>query len=194
MASRSPGEITALLKAWGEGGETALEEMTPLVYRELHRLARRYMSRERLGHTLQTTALINELYLRLVDWKSVEWQNRAHFFGVSSTLMRHILVRFARSRKYAKRESGLLRVTLAQADSTPRKSDLDVVALDDALNSLAALDSRQARVVELRFFGGLNAEESAEVLGVSPATVRRDWSLAKAWLYRELSRSERNGS
>src|SRR5262247_3653140 len=130
MASRLPGEITALLKAWGEGDEKALENLTPLVYRELHRLARRYMSRERPGHTLQTTALINELYLRLVDWKSVQWQNRAHFFGVSSTLMRHILVRFARSRKYSKRGSGLLPVTLAQADSTPRESDLAVVAPD----------------------------------------------------------------
>jgi RNA polymerase sigma factor (TIGR02999 family) len=194
MASRLPGEITALLKMWGEGDETALENLTPLVYRELHRLARRYMSRERPGHTLQTTALINELYLRLVDWKSVEWQNRAHFFGVSSTLMRHILVRFARSRKYSKRGSGLLRVSLSQVDSTPRRCDLDVVALDDALNSLAALDSRQARVVELRFFGGLNVKESAEVLGVSAATVQRDWRIARAWLYRELSRSERNES
>jgi RNA polymerase sigma factor (TIGR02999 family) len=192
MASPLSGEITALLKAWSSGDEKALEDLTPLVYRELHRLASRYMSRERAGHTLQATALINELYLRLVEWRSVEWQDRAHFFGVSARLMRHILVRFARSRKCSKRGGGVLRVSLAEAESVTREPELDLVALDDALTTLAALDPRHARVVELRFFGGLNVEEVAEVVGVSPATVRRDWSLAQAWLHRELSRRDRN--
>ena len=170
MTTHSPNEITRLLVAWGQGDESALAELAPLVYEELHRLAHHYMGGERAGHTLQTTALVNEAYLRLVDWKNVRWQNRAHFFAVSAQFMRRILVDFARARGYHKRGGG------AQP-----------VALDDALNALARLDPRQSRVVELRFFGGLNVEETAEVLKVSPATVGRDWSLARAWLHRELA-------
>ena len=185
MRTDSPKEITRLLVAWGDGDESALEGLTPLVYDELRRLAHHYMSQERPGHALQTTALVNEAYLRLIDWKNVHWQSRAHFFAVSAQLMRRILVDFARSQGYAKRGGGALQVTLDEALVSGEKS-ADIVALDEALRSLAELDERQSKVVELRFFGGLSIEETAEVLKVSEGTVRRDWSLARAWLHREL--------
>jgi RNA polymerase sigma factor (TIGR02999 family) len=187
MPTHSPKEITRLLVAWGEGDPSALAELTPLVYEELHRLAHHYMSGERDGHTLQTTALVNEAYVRLIDWKNVRWQNRAHFFGVSAQLMRRILVDFARSRDSNKRGPGARTVSLDEAAGIADDQGTDMVAIDDALNALAKLDARQSRVVELRFFGGLSIEETAEVLQVSAATVRRDWSLARAWLRREIT-------
>lgn len=187
MQTASPKEITRLLVAWGEGDESALAGLTPLVYEELHRLAHHYMGRERPGHTLQTSALVNEAYVRLIDWKNVQWQSRAHFFAVSAQLMRRILVDFARARGYAKRGGGAPAVTLDEAALVSDSKGSDIVALDEALVSLDELDARQSRVVELRFFGGLSIEETAEVLKVSPGTVRRDWSLARAWLHRELS-------
>ncbi len=187
MQKDSPQEITQLLVAWSDGDESALARLTPLVYDELHRLSHHYMSGERAGHTLQTTALVNEAYVRLIDWKNVRWQNRAHFFGVSAQLMRRILVDFARSHGYEKRGGGTRPVTLDDAALVVDSKGTDMVALDDALNALAELDARQSRVVELRFFGGLTNEEAAEVLKVSEATVRRDWSLARAWLHRELA-------
>ena len=180
-------EITQLLQAWSEGDERALEKLMPLVYEELHRLARRYMAGERPGHTLQTSALVNEAYLRLVDVKNLNWQNRAHFFGVSAQLMRRILVDFARSRRSLKRGGETVTISLEEGPIASRARGADVVALDDALKSLAEIDPRRSRVVELRFFGGLSAEESAEVLKVSPETVLHDWKLAKVWLLRELS-------
>jgi RNA polymerase sigma-70 factor (ECF subfamily) len=187
MTTQSPKEITRLLVAWGDGDESALADLTALVYEELHRLAHHYMSGERAGHTLQTTALVNEAYVRLIDWKNVRWQNRAHFFGVSAQLMRRILVDFARARGYDKRGGGARAVELDEAAVVTDDKGADMVALDEALLALAKLDARQSRVVELRFFGGLSVEEAAEVLKVSPATVRRDWSLARAWLRREMS-------
>jgi RNA polymerase sigma-70 factor, ECF subfamily len=187
MPTHSPKEITRLLVAWGEGDQSALAELTALVYEELHRLAHHYMSGERDGHTLQTTALVNEAYVRLIDWKNVRWQNRAHFFAVSAQLMRRILVDFARSRDSNKRGAGARAVALDEAELVADDKGTDMVAIDDALNTLAKLDARQSRVVELRFFGGLSIEETAEVLQVSAATVRRDWSLARAWLRRELT-------
>jgi RNA polymerase sigma factor (TIGR02999 family) len=175
-----PRDITRLLLAWNNGDEAALEQLTPLVYQELHRLARRYMGRERSGHTLQTSALVNEAYLRLIDWKNVRWQNRAHFFAVSAQLMRRILVDFARANAYAKRGGGAPHLDLEQVAIVSSDRGTDIVALDEALTSLAALSPRQSQVVELRFFGGLSLEETAEVLKVSIGTVRRDWSLARA--------------
>ena len=180
-------EVTRLLQAWSEGDEGALQKLMPLVYKELHRLARRYMAGERPGHTLQTSALVHEAYLRLVDVKKVNWQNRAHFFGVSAQLMRRILVDFARSRRSLKRGGDTPTVSLEEGSIVSRGRGADVVALDDALKTLAAMDPRRSRVVELRFFGGLSAEESAEVLKVSAETVMHDWKLAKVWLLRELS-------
>jgi len=174
--------------AWGKGDQEALDKLMPLVHQELHRLAEHYMKGERLGHILQTTALVNEVCLRLIDWENVEWQNRAHFFGVSARLMRHILVNFARKRLTARRGGGGVQVSLSEAANITSAQNLDLVALDDALNALAALDPRQSQVIEMRFFGGLTIEETAEALKVSPATVRRDWSLAQAWLRRELKR------
>ena len=186
MKTHSPKEITQLLVAWGDGDEAALEQLTPLVHEELHRLAHHYMSGERAGHTLQTTALVNEAYIRLIDWKNVRWQSRAHFFGVSAQLMRRILVDFARARGYQKRGGGALAVSLDEAAFVSDDKGTDLVSLDEALLSLAKLNARQSKVVELRFFGGLSVEETAEVLKVSTGTVERDWSLARAWLYREL--------
>ena len=186
MPTRSPKEITRLLVAWGDGDEAALEELTPLVYQQLHRLAHHYLSHERPGHTLQTSALVNEAYVRLVDWKNVRWQNRAHFFAVSAQLMRRILVDFARSRRYEKRGGGVPALALEEAALISGEKSTDLVALDEALASLSKLDARQSKVVELRFFGGLTVEETAEVLKVSTGTVRRDWSLARAWLRREM--------
>ena len=180
-------EVTRLLQAWSEGDEGALQKLMPLVYTELHRLARRYMAGERSGHTLQTSALVNEAYLRLVDVKKVNWQNRAHFFGVSAQLMRRILVDFARSRRSLKRGGDAPTISLEEGLIVTSARGADVVALDDALRTLAAMDPRRSRVVELRFFGGLSAEEAAEVLKVSAETVMHDWKLAKVWLLRELS-------
>lgn len=184
--------VTELLVAWGQGEPAALEQLAPLVHAELHRIAHRHMGRERAGHTLQTTALVNEAYLRLIDVKQVNWQNRAHFFGLSAQLMRHILVDFARSRGYQKRGGGLHRVTLDEALIRGPEKGSDMVAIDDALKALAVNDARKARVVELRFFGGLSVEETAEVLKVSVDTVHRDWRLAKAWLGREMKK-DRHG-
>lgn len=186
MDTSSPEQVTELLLAWGQGDESALERLVPLVYGELHRLAHRYLGGERAGHLLQTTALVNEAYLRLVDSSRVQWQNRAHFFAVSAQLMRRVLVDFARQRNYQKRGGDAVQVSLHEelAGSTERGADL--VALDDALNAMAKTDERASRVVELRFFGGLSIEETAEVLKISPETVKRDWTWAKAWLLREL--------
>lgn len=191
MATTSQEQVTELLLAWGQGDELALERLVPLVYGELHRLAHRYLGGERAGHLLQTTALVNEAYLRLVDSRRVQWQNRAHFFAVSAQLMRRVLVDFARSRNYQKRGGDAVQVSLHEelAGSTERGTDL--VALDDALTAMAKTDERASRVVELRFFGGLSIEETAEVLKISPETVKRDWTWAKAWLLRELSVEER---
>jgi RNA polymerase sigma factor (TIGR02999 family) len=181
-------EITQLLVAWNQGDAAALEQLTPFVHRELHRLAKRYMAGERPGHLLQTTALVNEAYLRLIDWRNVEWQNRAHFFGLAAQIMRRILVDFARARDREKRGGDALQVSLSEAAEVALERSADLVALDDALQALEKLDPRQARVVELRFFAGLSNEETAEALKVSVGTVRRDWSLAEAWLFRELNR------
>lgn len=180
-------EITQLLVAWGSGDRAALDQLMPLVYDELRRLAHRYLGRERVGHTLQTSALVNEAWVRLIDADQVNWQNRAHFFGVSAQLMRQVLVDFARSRQSLKRGGQIFRITLGEAEDIAVEKETDLVALEDALNALAALDARQSKVVEMRFFGGLSLEETAEVLKVSPGTVRRDWRMARAWLHRELS-------
>jgi RNA polymerase sigma-70 factor (ECF subfamily) len=182
----SPGAITALLRAWRDGDDGALDALTPLVEAELRRLARGYMARERRGHTLQTTALVNEAFLRLTDARHVQWQDRAHFLGISARLMRRVLVDHARSRGYQKRGGGAERVTLDEGLLTADALKVDVIALDRALEALAAVDPRKSRVIELRFFGGLSVEETAEVLHVSPDTVKRDWRLAKLWLLREL--------
>jgi RNA polymerase sigma factor (TIGR02999 family) len=180
-------EVTQLLKAWGQGDDGALGRLIPLVQNELHRLARRYMSRERPDHTLQTTALVNEVYLRLVDMPQMSWQDRAHFFAISARMMRRILTDFARSRNYQKRGGTALHVSFDEALAVSQEQDAEIVAIDDALSQLAALDSRKSQVVELRFFGGLSEVEIAEVLKVSPETVRRDWRFAKSWLHRVLS-------
>ena len=179
-------EVTGLLKAWSSGDEEALQKLTPMVYRELHRAARYYMVGERSGHTLQATALINEVYLRLIDSRQVDWQNRAHFFGVCAQLMRRVLTDFARSRHYQKRGGGAAPLPLDEALVVGSEPDADLVALDDALKRLAKVDERKGRVVELRFFGGLDVKETAEVLKVSDETVMRDWKLAKVWLLREI--------
>lgn len=187
MSKPSVQDVTQLLQAWSDGNQEALAELTPLIYAELHRLARRYMAQERPGHLLQTTALVNEAFIRLIDWQNVHWQNRAHFFGVSAQLMRRILVDFARTQNYAKRGGEALRVPLDAAATVPQERSTDLVALDEALQQLAALDARQSQVVELKFFGGMEMEEIAEVLKVSLGTVKRDWSLAKLWLLRRLN-------
>jgi RNA polymerase sigma factor (TIGR02999 family) len=180
------GEVSQLLRAWSEGDRSALDKLTPIVYDELRRLARRYLKRERPGHTLQTTALVNEAYTRLVDYKRMQWQNRAHFFAVSAQLMRRILVEHAR-RHNLKRGGGVQHVTLEEAAVVGGGRAADLVALDDAMQALARIDPRKVQVVELRFFGGLSVPETAEVLKVAPVTVMRDWSTAKAWLYREMT-------
>jgi len=192
MATASPQDITDLLQAWSAGQHDALQRLTPLVYGELHRLAHHYMSGERTGHTLQSSALVNEAYLRLVDSSRVRWQNRAHFFAVSAQLMRRILVDFARSRQYAKRGGDAPMLSLDDV-AVVNEDCAEIAALDDALNQLATVDLRKSRVVELRFFGGLSVEETAEVLKVSVETVMRDWKLAKAWLRRELRRHVQRG-
>ena len=185
-AETDVGDVSNLLRAWSGGDQNALEALAPVVYDELHRLARHYMRRERPGHSLQTTALVNEAYMRLVDYKRMRWQNRAHFFAVSAQLMRRILVDHAR-RHNLKRGAGAQQVSLEEAAAVGAGKTTDLVALDDALIALARLDPRKVQVVEMRFFGGLSVEETAEVLKVSPVTVIRDWSTAKAWLYRELT-------
>jgi RNA polymerase sigma-70 factor (ECF subfamily) len=190
MGTQSAEDVTQLLRAWSQGDSSALEKLTPLVYAELHRLARGYMRQERQGHTLQTTALVNEAFVRLIDWKSVSWQNRAHFFGVSAQVMRRILVDFARARRKAKRSGDVSWVTMDEA-LMPVASVRDLVTVDDALKSLEAIDPRRGRIVELRFFGGLTTEETAEVLKISPRSVVREWSLARAWLLRELRKDVR---
>jgi len=187
----SPGsaDITRLLIDWRGGAQAALEQLIPLVHEELRRLARRHMVHERAGHTLQATALVNEAFVRLIDVRQVKWQDRAHFFAMSSRLMRRILVDFARSKGYQKRGGGAQKVSFDEALIVATEPGQDLVALDDALNALAAFDARKAQVVEMRFFGGLSVEETAEALKVSVDTVMRDWKLAKAWLLRELKQS-----
>lgn len=180
-------DVTRLLRAWGDGDQGALEQLTPVVYQELHRMAARYMRGENPGNSLQPTALVNEAYLRLVDVKGVRWQDRAHFFAVSAKTMRRILVDAARARGSGKRGGGALRLNLDESIDTMPDRDHTLAALDDALNALADFDPRKARVVEMRFFGGLSVEETAEVLKISPQSVMRDWKLARAWLLRELS-------
>ena len=184
-----PAAITRLLIDWRGGDQAALEQLIPLVHEELRRLARRHMAHERVGHTLQATALVNEAFVRLIDVRQVKWQDRAHFFAMSSRLMRRILVDFARSKGYQKRGGGAQKVSFDEALFVAREPGQDLVALDDALNALAAFDARKAQVVEMRFFGGLSVEETAEALNVSVDTVMRDWKLAKAWLLRELKQS-----
>lgn len=181
-----PGDVTTILRAWSDGDRAALDRLTPIVYDELRRLARQYMRRERSGHSLQTSALVNEAYLRLVDYKRMRWHDRAHFFAVSAQLMRRILVDHAR-RHNLKRGGGIPHVSLDNAVEVAGDPATDLVALDEALNALARLDPRKVQVVEMRFFGGLSVEETAAVLKVSPVTVMRDWSSATAWLYRELT-------
>lgn len=183
----TPQNVTQLLIGWSQGDKEALDKLVPLVYDELRRQAARYLRRERVGHTLQTTALIHEAYVRLVDQKNVHWQNRAHFFGIAAQLMRRILVDHARTKKRAKRGGSDIRVSFSEATLKAKDQDLDIVALDEALERLAKLDEQQSRIVELRFFSGLTVEETAEVLSISTATVKRDWSMAKAWLHREIS-------
>jgi len=186
----TPQDFTAQLIAWREGDESALERLTPLVYAELHRLARIQMSKERDGHVLQTTALVNEAFLKLMDSPEVNWQNRTQFFALAATLMRRILVDFARQRLRQKREGATIRVAFEEALVVRRQRPLDVVALDDALESLAKFAPRQSRVVELRFFGGLTVEETASVMGISADIVKRDWRAAKLWLLQELEKKD----
>ena len=181
-------EVTQLLIDWSNGDRAALDKLLPVVEQELRRLAHHYMSRERAGHTLQTTALVNEAFVRLVNRKNIQWQNRAHFFGIAAQLMRTILVDHARSHACAKRGGGAGKLELNEALVVSQQKASEVIALDEALTQLALIDPQQSRIVELRFFGGLTVEEAAEVLHVSPATIKREWSTAKAWLYRELEK------
>lgn len=183
----SSDEVTQLLNAWGGGDESARDELMPLVYAELHRLAHRHIRKERPGHTLQTSALVNEAFVRLVDQKNVHWQSRAHFFAIAAQMMRRILVDYARNRRYAKRGGEAQQVTLDEDLIVSDQRSAEVVALDEALTDLALFDDRKSKIVELRFFGGLSIEETAEVLAVSPGTVMRDWTLAKAWLRKAMT-------
>ena len=185
-----PSEVTGLLVDWSNGDQSAYEKLIPLVYAELHRLAHHYMGRERSDHTLQTTALVNEAYVRLVDQRRMRWQNRAQFFGICAELMRRILVDYARKQNYAKRGGGAEKISLDQVAEISEDKPTDLAALDDALKQLATFDARKARVVELRFFGGLNNDEVAEVMGLHPNTVSRDWNAAKAWLYKTVTSDE----
>ncbi len=193
MSEYETQEVTQLLQKWSDGDLEALEKLTPAIYSELYRIAKRYMNRERDGHTLQTTALVNEAYMRLIDWKTAKWENRAHFFGVSAQLMRRILVDFARKRPKVNEEI-VHHVLLDEAFEVADEKDADLVALDDALNELAKFDERKAKIVELKFFGGLSVDETAEVLKISGITVMREWQKAKAWLYRELSGNKLSGN
>jgi len=189
---RQEHEITQLLAAWREGNQAALDELYPLVYDELHRLARRYMSRERKGHTLQTTALINEAYVRLVDQRNVQWANRSHFFAISAQIMRRILIDHARRHAYAKRGGGARQVSLDETATVIHEDLAEFLRLDEALKSLAEVDPRRSQVVELKYFGGLNNDEIAGVLKISKNTVIRDWNMARAWLHSQLAGSPSN--
>jgi RNA polymerase sigma factor (TIGR02999 family) len=188
LTEKSQHDVTRLLQDWRSGDRTALDKITALVYAELHRLAHSYMARERPGHILQTSALVNEAYLRLVDASRVDWRDRAHFMAVSATIMRQVLMQYARQRLAGKRGGGLVRVELDEAFILSPERDTDMLALDEALNDLARTDPREAQIVELRFFGGLSEAETAHALGISDRTVRREWDHAKAWLLRELKR------
>ena len=188
MRQRPTHEVTQLLIEWSNGDKAALDKLMPLIYAELRRMAHRYMSRERPGHTMQTTALVNEAYLRLVNHEAVHWQNRAHFFAIAAQVMRHILVDHARSHAYAKRGGGTQTISLDEAMVVSQERAAEVVALDEVLKELAEIDPQQSRIVELRFFGGLTIEETAVVIGLSPATIKREWSTARAWLYHELAK------
>lgn len=188
MGAAPAPEVTRLLMSWSKGDRSALEALMPLVYGELRQLASAYLRRERPGHTLQSTALVHEAFLRLVDQRGVEWRNRAHFYGIAAQMIRRILVDYARAQHAEKRGSGNMKLSLDEALAVPGKTELDLLGLDQALDRLAALDVRQARVVELRFFAGLSIEETAEVMELSPATVKREWTTARAWLFREMTR------
>jgi RNA polymerase sigma factor (TIGR02999 family) len=190
MSPNSDSGPTELLRAWSQGDESALDRLVPLVYEELHRLARRYMRQERPDHTLQATSLVNEAYLRLIDVNRVEWQDRAHFLAVAAQMMRRILVEFARSRQRQKRGGGAVHLSLDDVQELPDSKERDLVAVNDAVSRLTRFDARMGQVVELKFFGGLTVEETADVLNVSPETVMRDWKTAKAWLLRELRRGQ----
>jgi RNA polymerase sigma-70 factor (ECF subfamily) len=192
MATAQRHEITGLLLAWRNGDEAALEKLAPLVEAELRRRAERYLRRERLAHTLQPTALVNEVYLRLFEWRKVDWKNRAQFMGVAANMMRRILVDYARHRQYLKRGGGAIEVCADGLEIISPEPQLDLVALDDALTGLAALDARKALLVELRFFGGLSVDETAEVMKIGPRTVKREWSLARAWLHCELTGGQKH--
>ena len=194
MSAPSSCEVTGLLQAWGRGDEEALQKLMPLVYEQLHAAAHRYMMGERRGHTLQTTALVHEAYVRLVDIRRVKWQDRAHFFAVCAQVMRRILIDFARSRSYQKRGGAARQVNFDEALLVTVQPDWNLVAVDEALSRLAEVDPRKSRVVELRFFGGLGVKETAEVIKVSAETVMRDWKLAKVWLLRELRQGARHGA
>lgn len=188
----TPGDVTLLLAQWRNGDATALDKLIPLIHDELRRLAHNFLKRERVDHTLQTTALINEAYIRLSSQNRVDWQSRAHFFAVSSQLMRRILVDYARSRNYVKRGGGSKHVSLDEVTIATEERGIDLLALDEALSRLAQVDTRKVQIVELRYFGGLDHDEVAEVIGVSAITVKREWARARAWLYRELSQAEEN--
>ena len=188
MAHQPPSQITQLLQRWRDGNRGALDALLPLVYDELRRLAHRHLRNERAEHTLQSSALVHEAYLRLVGQDFPQWEGRTHFFAIAAQLMRQILVDYARRHRASKRGSGVCMLTLGDVEVLPQREDVDVVALNDALNSLAEIDPRQSRVVELRFFAGLSLEETSEVMGIGTATVQRDWTAARAWLHREISR------
>jgi RNA polymerase sigma-70 factor, ECF subfamily len=193
MDSPAPHDVTQLLVAWSNGDQAARDQLMPVVYEELHRLARRYMRRESPGHTLQTSALVNEAFLRLVDQRNVHWQNRAHFFAIAAQMMRRILVDYARSRSFAKRGGGERALPLDEGLIVSEERSAEVVAVHEALEELAKFDARKSQIVELRFFGGLTIDETAEVLGISPGTVMSNWTVAKAWLRREISPRESDG-
>ena len=188
MAHRPPNQITQLLQRWRDGNREALDALLPLVYEELRRLAHRHLRNERAEHTLQSSALVHEAYLRLLGQDFPHWEGRTHFFAIAAQLMRQILVDYARRHRASKRGSGVCMLTLGDVEVLPQRKDVDVVALNDALNSLAEIDPRQSHVVELRFFAGLSLEETSEVMGIGTATVQRDWTAARAWLHREISR------
>lgn len=187
-------EVTQLLADWSKGDKSALDRLTPLIYGELRRLAHHYMSRERPGHTLQTTALVNEAYVRLINRRDVHWQNRDHFFAIAAQLMRSILVDHARQYGYSKRGGGARKISLDEAAVVSQDRTAEIVELDEALTRLAGFDSLQSRIVELRFFGGLTIKQTADVVGLSPATIKREWTTARAWLFRELDQSETDDS
>ena len=191
MTRPAPEEVSQLLQDWSNGDQAALDKVMPIVYQELHRLAHHYMRKERAGHTLQTTALVNEAYLRLADYKKMRWQSRSHFFAVAAQVMRRILVEQARSKNFVKRGGGAQRISLDETAIVSAGRSAEVITVDEALTDLESWDPRKGKIVELRFFGGLSIEETAEVLKVSPTTVQREWRSAKAWLYRAISEGDR---